>query len=73
MGLGAYLATSTERNHYFAEQRRRRRQILDDPAAECQGVYSVLSMYGLDPHLVRPVVGKFIADEDIWTKVVEML
>lgn len=69
MGLGAYLAATTERNQYIAEERRERREIVDDPATEREEVYSVFSMYGLDRELVRPVVEKLVENEDMWIKV----
>jgi len=47
MGLGAYLAASTERKHYEVEEERERREVKECPKAEEDEIYEILGRYGI--------------------------
>jgi hypothetical protein len=49
MGLGAYLAAVTDRDHYIAEEKRERNEVINMPEAETAEIYEILDGYGIGP------------------------
>jgi VIT1/CCC1 family predicted Fe2+/Mn2+ transporter len=56
MGLGGYLATRSDIEHYASERRREEREIIEKPEAECAEVAQVFHGYGLSAEEVAPLV-----------------
>lgn len=69
MGLGAFLASSTETQHYKVEEKRERREVLQQPEAEKVEIYEIFDQYGIDRDASRHVVNALIRDEEKWVKV----
>lgn len=64
MGLGAYLAALTERDHYHS-QRRLLSRLPPDPAAD---IYAILDRYHLSRAAARPVVDELCRDRHQWIR-----
>jgi vacuolar iron transporter family protein len=60
MGLGAYLATVTERQTYDSEKRREEKELIECPEAETEEIYEILCAYGASRDEVTPQVSIFI-------------
>lgn len=56
MGLGGYLATRSDIEHYANERRREEREIVEKPEAECAEIEKVFLGYGLTTQQVAPLV-----------------
>lgn len=56
MGLGAYLAAATERQHWEAEYERERWEVDNCPEREREEIYEVLNKYGISRDAARGVV-----------------
>lgn len=69
MGLGAYLAAITERDHYIAEEAREREEIRTRPEEEKEGVYEIMEGFGLDRVVATPLVEVLVGDVEVWVKV----
>ncbi|KAK5188739.1 Protein ccc1 [Exophiala xenobiotica] len=46
MGLGAYLATITDKQHYDTERVREKKELQERPAEETEEIYQILCAYG---------------------------
>lgn len=46
MGLGAYLAASTERKHYSVEEKRERAEVAEKPQVEEEEIYEIMRGMG---------------------------
>lgn len=69
MGLGAWLAASTEAQHYAAEEARERLEVVEKPAAEEQEIYDILAEYDVSSRAARPLVQELCARPEAWVKV----
>lgn len=69
MGLGAFLAAVTERDHYLAEEERERAEVRDIPERERQEIFDILGKYGVNEATTRPLVDALVGDEDNWVQV----
>lgn len=69
MGLGAYLASTTEQDHYNNEEKRERREIAEQPLAEEEEIYDILAKYGLSRAACKPMVENLKLNEDMWVQV----
>jgi VIT1/CCC1 family predicted Fe2+/Mn2+ transporter len=69
MGLGAYLAATSDAKRYAVEEARERREILDCPLTEEREIYNMLSEYG--PHRldICTIVERLEEDPEMWLKV----
>jgi len=56
MGLGGYLATRSDIEHYASERRREEREIIEKPEAEAAEVTEVFRSYGLTDEELAPLV-----------------
>jgi vacuolar iron transporter family protein len=69
MGLGAYLAAVTERDHYIAEEKRERDEIEIKPEAEREEIYEILMTYGVGRDAITPLVSALEANVEEWVRV----
>jgi vacuolar iron transporter family protein len=69
MGVGAYLAAVTDRDHYINEEKRERREVAMNPAAERQEIYDIFVDYGVNRAACQAVVDCLCRNEDNWVKV----
>lgn len=68
MGLGAYLAAVTDRDHYFSEERREHEEVVDNPEAEKEECRDILEKYGITREASAIVVRDLCADHDRWVQ-----
>jgi hypothetical protein len=69
MGLGAYLAAVTDRDHYKSEEAREREEVLTKPGAEKEECYEILDGYGISREASQPVVECLTRDNEQWIRV----
>lgn len=69
MGLGAYLAAVTDREHYKNEVARERREVSEKPGAEKEEIFDIFAEYGISREASRGVVDCLVANEENWIKV----
>ena len=69
MGLGAYLAAATERDHYLSEERRERAEVASMPNAEKEEIREILAKYGVSRTASSAVVEDLVLNEDFWVQV----
>lgn len=69
MGLGAYLAAVTERDHYIAEEKRERDEVATKPEAEKEEIYEIMTTYGIGRDAVTPLISALEANVDEWVRV----
>ena len=68
MGLGAYLAAVTDRDHYLSEEKRERDEVLTKPQAEQEEIYEILNGYGVSRESSKAVVDDLRKDEENWIR-----
>jgi VIT1/CCC1 family predicted Fe2+/Mn2+ transporter len=68
MGLGGYLASRSETEHYLSEQRREESEVKSVPDVEAREVEQVFEAYGLTPDESRPVVDAFRRRPQQWVE-----
>ncbi|KAK4101278.1 DUF125-domain-containing protein [Parathielavia hyrcaniae] len=68
MGLGAYLAADTERQHWDAEFARESAEVDTVPAMERAEIYDILANYGVSQAAAAPLVRELTADRDKWVR-----
>ena len=66
MGLGGYLASRSDSEHYASERLREEEEIRDKPEAERQEVLDVFLHYGLTVDQARPIVDALAARPKAW-------
>lgn len=66
MGLGGYLASRGESDHYHSELARERSEVLTRPADEMREVAEVLQRYGVSPDESRSVVESLRRRPEQW-------
>ena len=66
MGLGGYLATRSDIEHYASERSREEREIFEKPEAECAEVEEVFRGYGLTVEQVAPLVEALRSQPRAW-------
>ena len=69
MGLGAYLASVTERKHYQVEQARELREVRESPAEEEEEIYDIFEKYGISREASSGVVEGLKVNEEMWVQV----
>jgi len=69
MGLGAYLAAVTERDHYDAELKREWQEVRERPADEMEEIYEIIGNYGVSREATKPLVEALQRNPDMWIKV----
>lgn len=68
MGLGAYLAAITDRDHYFSEEKREREEVVYKPEAERQECRGILEKYGVSEEASAMVMRDLCADHENWVQ-----
>lgn len=69
MGLGAYLAAVTDRDHYFSEEKREREEVEEKPEAEKEECREILEKYGVSSEVSSMVVEDLCKDRENWVQV----
>lgn len=69
MGLGAYLAAVTDRDHYISEEKRERAEVDTKPEAEKEEIYEILGGYGISRDSSEGVVKDLVSDTENWIRV----
>ena len=73
MGLGAYLAAVTDRDHYFAEEKREREEVDQKPEAERLECFEILERYGISAEVSNMVVRDLCKNNENWVRVINAL
>jgi len=68
MGLGAYLAAVTERDHYFAEEKREKDEVAQRPEDEKQEIHEILERYGIGRDARDLVVQDLVRSPTYWVQ-----
>lgn len=69
MGLGAYLAAVTDRDHYIAEEKRERNEVINMPEAEKAEIYEILDEYEIGPEASSAFVEALLRSPEKWVQV----
>jgi VIT1/CCC1 family predicted Fe2+/Mn2+ transporter len=56
MGLGGYLASRGDTEHFESERRREEREVVERPADEAAEIYEIFEQYGVDREAATPVL-----------------
>ncbi|OAR02257.1 hypothetical protein LLEC1_04669, partial [Akanthomyces lecanii] len=68
MGLGAYLAAVTERDHYASQEERERRNVDAMPEARRAEVYAILERYAVSRAAAQPLVDDLCRSRAHWAR-----
>lgn len=68
MGLGAYLAAVTERDHYLAEEVREREEVATKTEDEKEEIYKIMSAYDISREATRPLIEELVQNTDSWVR-----
>lgn len=68
MGLGAYLAASTEKEHYHSEEAREWDEVKNKPEAERQEIFDILAQYNISHEAAKPLVNELCRDPEMWVR-----
>lgn len=66
MGLGGYLATRGDADHYAAERLREQSEVIDLTHREEDEVVQIFARYGLDRAACEPILASFHRDHEAW-------
>jgi VIT1/CCC1 family predicted Fe2+/Mn2+ transporter len=69
MGLGAYLAAVTERDHYLNEEKREASEVIDRPEDEKAEIYEIMHDYGISREATKPLVDQLALNPVHWVRV----
>lgn len=69
MGLGAYLAAVTERDHYICEENREIEEVRTRPEDEKEEIYEIMDGYGLGREATNPLVEQLCRNPQQWVRV----
>lgn len=68
MGLGAYLAAVTERDHYNAEEKRERNQVDCMPDEQRAQIFCILDKYHVSRGAAAPLVDELCKNREQWAR-----
>lgn len=68
MGLGAYLAAVTERDHYSSQEERERCNVDAMPEAQRAEVYAILEKYSVSRAAAQPLVDELCRNRGQWAR-----
>ncbi|TPX08865.1 uncharacterized protein E0L32_009683 [Thyridium curvatum] len=68
MGLGAYLAAVTEREHYLSEEAREREEVVLKPEEERQEIFDIMARYNISQAAAKPLVDELSRDPEMWVR-----
>lgn len=66
MGLGGYLASRSDSEHYANERLREQQEVIEMPLAEEEEVASVFRAYGLEETQIKSIVAALRANPEAW-------
>ncbi len=66
MGLGGYLATKNDYEHYYHEQKREQEEIIKMPEKEKSEVVEILKDYGINQEETVPIIKSFEKNPTGW-------
>ena len=69
MGLGAYLAAVTDRDHYIEEEKREREEVVTKTEDEKEEIYEIMSNYDISREATRPLIEELVQNTDSWVRV----
>jgi vacuolar iron transporter family protein len=69
MGLGAYLASVTERDHFISEEKREKDEVENKPEDEKAEIHGILGKYGISQGACELVVQDLECNPDNWVQV----
>lgn len=70
MGLGAWLAAETDRQHYQKELLREKKEVEVTPETEEREIYDIFAEFGIPHEASTAVVQSLKVDPDMWVKVI---
>lgn len=68
MGLGSYLASITERDHYYSQEKRERHEVAHMPDAETEEIYEIMEKYNISRAATAPLVNELCQDQEQWVR-----
>lgn len=68
MGLGAYLASATEKEHYDSEEKRERMEVVTRPDDEKQEIFDILAGYNISQTAAAPLVNELSQRPEDWVR-----
>ncbi|KKA26006.1 hypothetical protein TD95_002719 [Thielaviopsis punctulata] len=68
MGLGAFLAASTERDHYVSEEQREYWEVQHMPSQEREEIFDIMASYGICRDAAAPMVAELCKNHDHWVR-----
>jgi VIT1/CCC1 family predicted Fe2+/Mn2+ transporter len=66
MGLGGYLASRGDTEHYASERRREQHEVIHRPADEEAEIYEIFEQYGVDRESAAPVLRSLQANPEAY-------
>jgi VIT1/CCC1 family predicted Fe2+/Mn2+ transporter len=66
MGLGGYLASRGDTEHFEAERRREEREVVERPMDEEEEIYEIFEQYGVDREAATPVLRSLQANPEAY-------
>lgn len=69
MGLGGFLASLTDRDHFISEEKREFIEVRDKPEDEKEEIYEIMEKYGVGRDATRPLVDALASDPVKWVQV----
>ncbi len=69
MGLGAYLAAVTEREHYLEEEKREWDEVQNKHQDEEEEIYEIMADYEISREATRPLVDQLVRNPEQWVRV----
>jgi VIT1/CCC1 family predicted Fe2+/Mn2+ transporter len=66
MGLGGYLASRGDTEHYASERRREQHEVIHRPADEEAEIYEIFEQYGVDRESATPVLRSLQANPEAY-------
>lgn len=69
MGLDAYLAAVTNKDHYMAEEKREREEVSAVPDEEKEEIYAIMRAFDLSREATKPMVEELVQNTDSWVRV----
>ncbi|KAH8909414.1 vacuolar iron transporter [Coniochaeta sp. PMI_546] len=68
MGLGAYLAAVTDREHFASEEARERTEVAVSPEVEREEVYEIMDRYNISRAASKPLVDELCRSPEQWVR-----
>lgn len=66
MGLGGYLASKSEHDHYKSERYREQLEVMHDPEEEERECLEIFAPYGISAEAVKPMIQELRKNPELW-------